>query len=115
MNTSDPIDFSTFTQIDMRVGTILDAQLPDWSEKLIELTVDFGEELGKRTIFAGIRAWYQPEDLVNKQSVFVVNLPPRKMGPGISEGMLLAAGGDDNSAPSVLLFDGLASPGDRLH
>lgn len=112
---SETIDFATFSQVDIRVGTIIQATLPDWSEKLIELTVDFGPEIGQRTILAGLRRWLSPEDFQGKQSIFVVNLPPRKMGPGLSEGMILAAGGDDNEPPSVLLWEDLAPAGSRLH
>jgi len=112
---SETIDFSAFAQVDIRVGSIIEASLPDWSEKLIELKVDFGEEIGQRTILAGLRQWYQPEHFQGKQSLFVVNLAPRKMGPGVSEGMILAADGDDNQPPSVLLWESLAPAGARLH
>lgn len=112
---SEVIDYSVFSQVDIRIGKILSASLPEWSEKLIELKVNFGEEIGDRTILAGLRQWYSPEDLQGKQSVFVVNLAPRKMGPSVSEGMILAAGGDDNQPPTVLLWENLAEPGDLLH
>lgn len=88
------IEFSDFDKVDIRVGTITEVSLPDWSEKLIELKVDFGEEIGIRTIFSGIRAFFQPQDLQGKQSVFLVNLAPKKMGPGVSEGMMMLADGD---------------------
>jgi len=111
----EPTSFDTFLQLDIRVGTILAASLPDWSEKLIELRVNFGPVIGERTIFAGLRRWYVPEDFIGKQSIFLVNLPPRKMGPGVSEGMIMAADADDNQAPSVLLFESLAPDGACLH
>lgn len=111
----DLTTFDTFLQLDIRVGTVIAASLPDWSEKLIELRVNFGEAIGERTIFAGLRRWYTPEDFIGKQSIFLVNLPPRKMGPGVSEGMIMAADADDNEAPSVLLFEGLAPDGASLH
>lgn len=109
------IKFDDFAQVDIRVGTIVSAQAPDWSEKLIKLTVNFGKEIGERTILAGIKKWYQPEELENKQSLFVVNLEPRRMGPDFSEGMLLAANQDDEGTPAVILFDNLAPAGSRLH
>lgn len=93
------ITFPDFEKLDIRVGTILTASLPEWSEKLIELQVDFGEEIGMKTIFSGIRAFFQPEDLQGKQSIFLINLPPRKMGPGVSEGMMLLA---DDKTPVLL-------------
>ncbi len=107
--------FETFLNLDIRVGTIVEATLPDWSEKLIELHVHFGEAIGQKTIFAGLRKWFTPADFIGKQSIFLVNLPPRKMGPGVSEGMILAADGDDNQPPSVLLFESLAPDGACLH
>lgn len=110
----ETINFNDFLKVDIRVGTIVDAQLPEWSEKLVQLTVDFGD-LGERNILAGIRKWYQPADLIGKQSLFVVNLEPRKMGPEYSEGMLLAADQDDKGTPAVILFENLAPKGTRLH
>ena len=61
---------------------------------MIKLMVDFGDEVGKRTIFAGLMKHYKPEDLMGKQFPFVVNMAPKKIGPegGVSEGMMLAAG-----------------------
>lgn len=115
---TDTITFNDFLKLDLRVGTILTVSVPEWSEKLLELRVDFGSEIGERTILAGIRKWYQPEQLEGKQSLFIVNLPARKMGEGVSEGMLLAAdaqGADDKDEPVVLLFDSLAPAGSRLH
>ena len=59
-------------------------------DKLLQLTLDlYGET---RTVFAGIRSAYRPEDLAGRQTVMVANLAPRKMRFGISEGMVLAAG-----------------------
>jgi methionine--tRNA ligase beta chain len=109
------IKFDQFLAVDIRVGTILQASLPDWSDKLIELKVDFGQEIGQRTILAGLRKWYQPEDFIGKQSIFVVNLEPRRMGPGVSEGMILAAQDDQpESTPQLLLQSNLAPAGSRL-
>lgn len=110
------IDFNDFVKVDLRVGTIIQANNLDWSPKLLELIVDFGPH-GKRTILAGIAKWYQPTDLVGKQSIFVLNLEPRKMGEAVSEGMLVAADkpGDDKSQPAVILLQDLAPAGSRLH
>ncbi|HQM16069.1 MAG TPA: hypothetical protein PLM16_02585, partial [Candidatus Woesebacteria bacterium] len=56
--TSSTITYADFAKLDLRVGLVKEASLPDWSEKLIELKVDFGEELGERKILAGLRKWY---------------------------------------------------------
>ena len=89
--------FKDFQKLDIRMGTVVKAQVPEWSHWVIKLTVDFGspEEngLGEKTIFAGMLGFYKPEDFVNKQFPFVVNMEPKKMGPrgDVSEGMMMAA------------------------
>jgi len=100
------ITYDDFDKIDLRVGTVIECVEKEGSEKLLKLTVDFGEE-ETRTIFSGIKKWYKPEDLKNKQFVFVFNLAPRKMMDEESQGMLLAADGEkplplqpiENTAP----------------
>jgi methionyl-tRNA synthetase len=87
------ITYADFEKLDLRVGTVIAADYPDWSKKLIRYQVDFGEELGKRTIFSGIREWYTPEDLIGKQFIFVYNLAPKKMGEEESQGMMVMADG----------------------
>lgn len=83
------ISFDDFAKVELRVGTILEAEEVEGSEKLIKQIVDFGE-LGKRQILSGIKQWYKPSQLVGKQFVYVVNLEPRKMMGLESEGMILA-------------------------
>ena len=87
------ITFDDFAKIDLRVGTVTECEEKEGSEKLLRLTVDFGEE-GTRKIFSGIKQWYKPEALIGKQFIFVVNLAPRKMMDEESQGMLLAADGE---------------------
>lgn len=84
------VDFSQFVKLEMRVGKVVSATLPEWSEKLIEQRVDFGEKIGQKIIFSALRAWYTPEDFVGRQFVYATNLLPRKMGPALSEGMIIA-------------------------
>lgn len=108
------IIFQDWMKIDVRVGTIVEALNPEWSNKLIELHVDFGDEVGARTIFTGMRRWKTPEDFVGKQSLFLINLPPKKMGEAMSQGMIVALDGptgDGNSEPVLLLFDNIAPNG----
>ncbi len=93
------ITFPDLEKLDIRVGTIVSATLPEWSEKLIQLEVDFGSEIGKKTIFSGVKAFFTPEELQGKQSLFLVNLAPRKMGPAMSEGMIMMA---DDDTPVLL-------------
>jgi methionyl-tRNA synthetase len=88
------IQYPDFDKIDMRVGTVVAASAPDWSKKLLRFEVDFGEEIGQRVIFSGIKEWYQPEEFVGKQYYFVVNLEPKKMGGEESQGMMIMADGE---------------------
>src|SRR6266567_1080499 len=100
------ISYEDFAKLDLRVGTVINCEEKEGSEKLLRLTVDFGEE-GTRTIFSGIKKWYMPEDLKGKQFVFVFNLAPRKMMDEESQGMLLAA---DSAASSKLVPLGEEKP-----
>ena len=84
------IDFDQFMKVEMRVGKVLAATLPDWSDKLIEQKVDFGPKIGQKTIYSALRTYFTPEDFVGKQFVYATNLLPRQMGPSVSEGMIIA-------------------------
>lgn len=84
------IDYDDFAKIDLRIAKIIKAEHVAGAEKLLQLTVDIGDET--RNIFAGIKSAYAPEDLEGKLTVVVANLAPRKMRFGVSEGMVLAAG-----------------------
>lgn len=95
----ESIPYQDFEKVDIRIGYIQEVIAPDWSEKLLQLTVFFGDEIGVKTIFSGIKAWYQPEELVNKKGMFVVNLAERKMGKGVSQGMMLMADELDRPVP----------------
>ncbi len=79
-----------FARIDLRIARIAAAKIVEGADKLLELTVDLGGE--QRTVFAGIRQAYAPEQLVGRLTVVVANLEPRKMRFGLSQGMVLAAG-----------------------
>jgi methionyl-tRNA synthetase len=85
------ISIADFARIELRVGTILDIVEVPKSDKLYKLTVDFGPELGQRTICSGVRAHFTREDLCGKQGVFVANLAPRAMMGIPSQGMMLFA------------------------
>lgn len=87
---SGSVTFDEFQKVDFRVGTIQTAERVPKSDKLLKLTVSFGGF--ERQILAGIGKTFQPEALVSKQYLFVVNLPPKKMMGLESHGMLLATG-----------------------
>lgn len=89
------ISIDEFAQVEMRVGKVIKAEDVEKSEKLIRLTVDFGE-FGKRTIFTGVRTYgYVAKDFAKKQFLFVTNIPYRKMMGEESQGMILAVDGDE--------------------
>ena len=96
------IQFEDFLKLDMRVGKIIKAGEPEWSRKLLEFTVDFGEEIGEKTILSGIRKWYQADEFLDKKYAFIVNLKERKMGEGVSQGMMIMA---DDEKPRPLCID----------
>jgi methionine--tRNA ligase beta chain len=100
-NQKSVIEYVDFEKLDIRVGLITEVIAPDWSKKLLQLTVDFGPEIGERTILSGIKAWYEPQDIQGKKAQFVVNLAERKMGPGTSQGMMLMA---DQEEKPILVF-----------
>jgi methionyl-tRNA synthetase len=93
------ITYDDFDKLDLRVGKIVAAAAPEWSRKLLQFTVDFGPEIGEKTILSGIREWYAPEEFVGKSYVFVVNLAERKMGEGVSQGMMIMADATDKPLP----------------
>jgi methionyl-tRNA synthetase len=84
------IEFDDFAKLDLRIAKIIKADHVEGAEKLLQLTVDIGDET--RNIFAGIKSAYAPEDLEGKLTLVIANLAPRKMRFGVSEGMVLAAG-----------------------
>ena len=103
------ISIDDFTKLDLRVGKVLHCGFVDGSDKLLRFELDAGE-LGKRQIFSGIRGSYgEPEKLIGRNVVFIANLAPRKMRFGVSEGMILSAGGDDGLF--LLDADSGAKPG----
>lgn len=85
------IDFEDFAKVDLRIAKIIKAEHVEGANKLLQLTLDIGEE-NTRNVFAGIKSAYSPEQLEGKLTVMVANLKPRKMRFGLSEGMVLAAG-----------------------
>jgi len=84
------ITVDDFARIDIRIAKILAAEAIEGADKLLKLTLDIGEQ--QRTVFAGIRSAYSPDQLVGRLTVVLANLKPRKMRFGTSEGMVLAAG-----------------------
>ncbi len=88
------ISIDEFAKVELRVGTVLEAEEVAGSEKLMKLKVDLGE-VEPRQILAGIKKWYEPSDFIGKQVIVVANLEPRMMMGLESQGMMLAASCDD--------------------
>lgn len=109
----DTISYDDFAKVDIRVGTVVAAALIPDTDKLIKCTIDFGEEIGVRTIVSGIALFRTPEELVGKQLPYIVNLAPRILRGVESQGMLLAAspGGD---GLALLVPDTAVPNGTRL-
>jgi methionine--tRNA ligase beta chain len=82
------INFDDFNKLDIRIGTILEAEKVEGADKLLKLTVDLGEE--KRTLVAGIAETYKPEEIIGKQLPILANLEPKKLRGIESNGMILA-------------------------
>jgi len=116
----DLITYDDFVKLDLRIATIIEVEEIEGADKLWKITLDVGEVeeeemsadegeggrqvadaesrstgLGQRTIAAGIKPWYTPEQLLGKQVVYLANLEPRKLRGVESQGMLIAAGGDE--------------------
>ena len=89
------ISYEDFSRLDLRVATVLKAEAVPKAKKLLKLEIDLGE---RRTIVAGIAGSYAPEDLIGAQIVVVANLKPAKLMGVLSEGMLLAATGEEVTA-----------------
>jgi methionyl-tRNA synthetase len=109
---ADEIGIEDFQKLDLRVARIESASAVDGADKLLELAVSLGGD-ERRTVFAGIKRAYEPEQLVGRLVVVVANLAPRKMRFGTSEAMVLAAGSDGRNL-FLLNPDQGAVPGQRI-
>ncbi|RJR12902.1 hypothetical protein C4585_03005 [Candidatus Parcubacteria bacterium] len=105
------ISYDDFAKLDIRVGTVLAAELIPETDKLLKCTIDFGE-LGKRTIVSGIAEWKKPEELVGTQLPYIVNLAPRVLRGVESQGMLLAV--SDTGGVALLKPEREIPPGTKL-
>lgn len=108
---ADEIAYDDFAKIDLRIARIVNAELVEGADKLLKLQLDIGNET--RQVFAGIRSAYEPAALIDKMTVMVANLAPRKMRFGMSEGMVLAAGPGGKDLYILEPGDG-AQPGMRV-
>ncbi|ATP46481.1 methionine--tRNA ligase [Pseudomonas kermanshahensis] len=109
---SAEIEFDTFAAVDLRVALIVKAEAVPGADKLLQLTLDIGDE--RRNVFSGIKSAYpDPSKLEGRLTMMVANLKPRKMRFGVSEGMVMAAGPGGEEI-YLLSPDSGAKPGQRI-
>ena len=108
------IRFEDFLAVDIRIGTVLAAEtFPEARNPSYKLRIDFGEGVGERKSAAQITALYDPEDLVGRQVLAVVNFPPRQIGPSRSEVLVLGLA-DPDGAIALVAPDRAIPNGTRL-
>jgi tRNA-binding protein len=111
---TEPILYQDFERVDIRVGTIIDAQpFPQARKPAFKLTIDFGPEIGTKRSSAQLTVHYKADQLIGRQVCAVVNFPPRQIGPFMSEVLTLGMPDDDGAV--VLIKPDLKVPnGGRL-
>ena len=108
----ETIDWNDFDKVQIRVGTIIAVSEVEKSDKLMKLTVDFGDHT--RSILAGTKQERDnPKEIENKQALFVVNLPERKMAGEVSQGMLFDIGYADGVKPCLAMPESQIPNGTR--
>lgn len=113
---TDMVDFETFSKSDFRAVKILACEAVEKSKKLLKFTLDDGQRKD-RVILSWIHDYYEPDELVGKTAIAVVNLPPRKMMGINSEGMLISAvhEEDDHECLNLLMVDDKIPAGAKLY
>ena len=110
-NASDIISIDEFSRVDLRAAKIIEAERVPNTSKLVKLKVDVGS--GERQMVAGIAEAYEPESLIGKTIIVVVNLKPAKLRGVESQGMLLAAT-PEGGQPILATFDADVAPGSKV-
>lgn len=108
----EPISYTDFAKLDLRVGTVTSAAPIEASEKLMSLQVSLGEDYGTVEILAGIAPFYEAEAIVGKQLIFLANLQPKPMAGHISNGMMIAI--DSDARPILIEVNEKLADGLRL-
>ena len=111
---SETISWSDFEKVDIRLGTVIEAApFPEARKPAIKLRIDFGPDLGVKKSSAQITVHYDPQELVGRQVMAVVNFPPRQIGPFMSEVLTLGCA-DADGAIVLARADRQAPDGSRL-
>lgn len=112
---ADEITFDDFMKVDVRVGRVMRAEAyPEARTPAMKLWIDFGAEIGEKKTSAQITAHYDPETIVGKQVLAVVNFPPRQIGKFMSEVLVLGMP-DENGGVVLVSPDQIVPLGGRLH
>lgn len=109
----DTIQYDDFAKLDIRIGHVVAAEMVPETDKLVKCTVDFGADVGTRTIVSGIALYRTPEEVVGKKLPYVVNLAPKMLRGIESQGMLLALSFGENDF-SFLLTEKDVPPGTMI-
>ena len=109
--TNNTISFEEFSKVKLVVGKIVEAESIPGYKKLLKLKVDVGD--GIRDILSGIAIYYSPEELIGKRVIICINLNPKRIGTLISQGMILAAEGDDGK-PILITTSEDVRPGSKI-
>ena len=110
---TENIQFSEWQNMDLRTAKILSVEPVEGADKLYKLQIDLGS-LGKRTLVAGLKQYYKPEELKGKTCVVFTNLEPKKLRGIESQGMVLAAVNEDESKVCLLQPDKEIEPGSKI-
>ncbi|WP_121964568.1 tRNA-binding protein [Myroides sp. N17-2] len=112
-NNNNTLTWDEFSKVEMRVGTIIEAEVfAEVRNPAYKLVLDFGEEIGKRKSSAQITKLYTPEELIGKQVVAVVNFPPKQIATLMSE--CLVMGAVDGKEVTLMTMDKLTKNGLRI-
>jgi tRNA-binding protein len=99
---AEPASVDEFFRVDIRAGTVVRCEpFPEARKPAYRLWIDFGPEIGEKASSAGITDLYSPEELVGRQVIGVVNFPPRRIGPFLSEVLTLGVYSDDQTVVLV--------------
>ena len=108
------VTFDDWSKLDLRVAQIKNVEDIEGADKLYKIELDVGEEIGQRTICAGLKEYYSKEDLVGKKIIYFSNLTPRKMRGIESSGMLLAASTKDHGKVILITPESDIELGSRI-